>query len=230
MSVDTPLPLPEFNEQTVSIIRGTQAEARLAELSGLNVEDFAEALMSGHQGAARATGAHAKNAAGTFRWHDTLAALRATLAERGWNLKDEKNAPRAVSPDGKTAVMVVTGNIKTGTKDSPSNATPKGNTTESDVKGNNEGEQLQLEGMAELAQEQRPKTWVFLYFYSQNRNHIRAELSLPSSFDQKSGMINKWEERIILPIIEFGADDVLIDAQPDETPEIDFEIGNEEAS
>ena len=227
MAGNDPLPLPEFTENLTLVRKDENAKQRLAELSGLTLDVFEEALFSGHSGSARSTASHAKNAAGTYRWHETLAALRSALTSQQWEQRDEKNAPRIVSPDGKIALMVATGNAKTGTKDNPSNATSKGIMTQLDVWNNDESQQMVIEEIAKLISSTSPKTWMLLYFYSERYNHIRAELSQPTQM--QGGFVTKWEERIILPTIELGTADMLSDAQPDETPEIDFEIGNADA-
>lgn len=45
------------------------------------------------------------------------------------------------------------------------------------------------------------------------------------------GFITKWEERLILPVMDLSGEDELLDIQSDDVPEdIIFEIGNEQAS
>ena len=163
MAGNDPLPLPEFTENLTLVRKDENAKQRLAELSGLTLDVFEEALFSGHSGSARSTGSHAKNAAGTYRWHETLAALRSALTSQQWEQRDEKNAPRIVSPDGKIALMVATGNAKTGTKDNPSNATSKGIMTQLDVWNNDESQQMVIEEIAKLISSTSPKTWMLLY-------------------------------------------------------------------
>ncbi|MDO4898943.1 MAG: hypothetical protein Q3965_06490 [Rothia sp. (in: high G+C Gram-positive bacteria)] len=223
------LPLPDFETSEPKVLFSEDSvSARLAEL-GLDIDVFHQALNHGHNGAGRVTGAHSKIAAGTYRWHETLAAMRNELGERSWKQSDVKNAPRMVSPDGRISLMVVTGNAKTGTKKTPSNATTKGTMTQQDVWNNGESDQQQIEEVAQILASQQPVTWVLLYFYSREFNHLRAELSLPNAHGMTNGYITKWDERIILPKIEFGEQEYLLDAQPDTTPDIDFYIGNADA-
>lgn len=81
-----------------------------------------------------------------------------------------------------------------------------------------------------MIESQTPATWVLLYFYSQKFNHIRAELSLANAMDDR-GFITKWEERLILPVMDLSGEEELLDIQSDDVPEdIIFEIGNEQAS
>lgn len=229
MSVEPYLPISEIADiRNPVVYRDAGVKTRLAEL-GLSLEVLEQALHYGHNGAERTTGSHSKIAAGTYRWHETVAALRSALVEQHWVQKDDLNAPRIISPDGKVSIMVATGNQDTGTKRTPKNATPKGIMTQQDVWNNSVTEQQAIAEVEAAIAEKQPLTWVLLYFYSQRRNHIRAELSLPSVQDMKGGYITQWDERIILPKIEFEDDMSLPDAQPDTTPGIDFFIEDAEA-
>lgn len=225
------LPLEDLPTRVkTTIFTGERSIRRLAEL-GLTGKEVEESLMAGHNGAQLATAAHARIAAGTYRWHECLAHLRNALLNQGWVLKDEKNAPRVVSPNGNIAIMVATGNEKTGTKSTPSNATPKGVMTEKDIWNNRYSNEGMLEGFADITSELVPTTWVLLYFYSSVQNHIRAELSQPDPDGFQKGYITSWTERIILPSIDLGSEELLLDAQPESTtPDFDFLIGDAEAS
>lgn len=214
---------------SVRVLTGATALKRLVDL-GVDAQVLEDALMAGHNGSQLATAHHAPTAAGTYRWHETLASLRQSLVLQEWEATDEKNAPRIVSPNRKVSLMVATGNAQTGTKKSPSNATPKGVMTERDVWNNRHSDHQALEGLADLLSEPLPVTWVLLYFYSKEKNHIRVELSQPAPDGFKDGYIRAWKERIILPTLEFGSTELLLDAQPDSTPDIDFLIGDAEAS
>lgn len=223
------LPMPGYEKIGSSIVhRGADAKARLAEL-GLTLEVLEQALHYGHNGAERTTGSHSKIAAGTYRWHETVAALRSALVAERWAQKDDLNAPRIISPDGKVSLMVATGNQNTGTKQMPKNATPKGIMTQQDVWNNGISDQQAIEEVEAMLAGKRPLTWVLLYFYSAKRNHLRAELSLPAVQGMEGGYITRWDERIVLPTIEFEAGQSLSDAQPDTTPGIDFFIEDAEA-
>lgn len=226
MAEQLSFPLGDF-EESGTTTHSTSADVmrRLAEL-GLDMEVLEQAVHHGHNGAERATALHAKTAAGTYRWNETVAALRAELVERGWIPSDVKNAPRILNEEKNVSIMVATGDQNTGTSKIPKNATSKGSMTQADVWNN--GNQLVIEEVASLLAEKSPATWVLLYFYSRQYNHIRLELSLPSGME--NGFISEWEERIILPKIDLGDSESLFDAQPDNTtPEIRFDIGDADA-
>lgn len=224
-----PLFTVENSPKSISPLRGDAALNQLSEL-GIELEVLKQALMSGHNGAAQVTAAHPKTAAGTYRWYETVAALRDSLIQEGWKQTDHRNAPRIMHPELNVSIMVATGNEKTGTKDTPSNATAKGVMTQRDVWNNSDSEQQVIQEVVEMIESQTPATWVLLYFYSQKFNHIRAELSLASAMDDR-GFITKWEERLILPVMDLSGEDELLDIQSDDVPEdIIFEIGNEQAS
>lgn len=227
------LPIPGLEEPEVVVtttVERASVEARLHEL-GLVYADFEEALNEGQNGARRVTASHAKTAAGTYRWNETLAAFRNNLIAKGWIQTDEKNAPRIVSPDGSISIIVATGNEKTGTKMIPSNATTKGIMTQQDVWNNGWSEQQAIEEVEEMIARSTPETWVLLYFYSKKFNHIRAELSRPKPHEMKNGFISEWDERIILPKIDLNGTELLSDAQADntETQDVEFTIGDAEA-
>lgn len=224
-----PLFTVENSPKSIAPLRGDAALNQLSEL-GIELEVLKQALMSGHNGAAQVTAVHPKTAAGTYRWYETVAALRDSLIQEGWKQTDHRNAPRIMHPELNVSIMVATGNEKTGTKDTPSNATAKGVMTQRDVWNNSDSEQQVIQEVVEMIESQTPATWVLLYFYSQKFNHIRAELSLASAMDDR-GFITKWEERLILPVMDLSGEDELLDIQSDDVPEdIIFEIGNEQAS
>lgn len=221
----------ENSPEPTSPLTQKEISTRLSEI-GVELEVLNEALRNGHNGAAQVTAVHPKTAAGTYRWYETVASLRNSLVLEGWEQTDYRNAPRIVNPEGSISVMVATGNNKTGTKETPSNATAKGVMTQRDIWNNKDSEQQVIQEVIEIIESQTPITWVLLYFYSQQFNHIRAELSRPSSDGiDEQGFITKWEERIILPVMDLSGEAELEDIQSDEIPEdIIFEIGNEEAS
>lgn len=219
----------ENSPNPTSPLRGQATPKRLSEL-GVELEVLKQALMSGHNGAGQVTAVHPKTAAGTYRWYETVAALRDSLTREGWKQTDYRNAPRIMHPERNVSIMVATGNDKTATKDTPSNATAKGVMTQRDVWNNSDSEQQVIQEVVEMIESQTPATWVLLYFYSQKFNHIRAELSLANAMDDR-GFITKWEERLILPVMDLSGEEELLDIQSDDVPEdIIFEIGNEQAS
>lgn len=65
--------------------------ARLIELSPtLDEEILLEANMRGLESRLETTPAHPPTSAGTFHWHDYVAALRTELKVRGWKIKNHK--------------------------------------------------------------------------------------------------------------------------------------------
>ncbi len=221
----------ESSPNPTSPLRGQATLKRLSEL-GIELEIFKQALANGHGGAGQTTAVHARTASGSYRWHETLASFRDSLVQKGWKQTDYRNAPRIVNPEGNISIMVATGNKKTGTKDTPSNATAKGSMAKRDLRNNSDSGQQVIQEVIEAEKAYAPTTWVLLYFYCKKSNHIRAELSLPSADGiSDRGFITKWEERLILPVMDLSGEDELLDIQSDDVPEdIIFEIGNEQAS
>ncbi len=174
--------------------------ARLRELSPtLNEELLLEANMRGLESRLEATPAHSPTAAGTFHWHDYVAALRTELSLQGWEIKNHKNCPFVISPDKSIMLLVMTGDKETGNKDGhPTNQADKGNVLQ---------DAIQLELFDMQAGDSGTQLWVLLYHVERDLNNnpreIRTELSQPSRFERKK--IVDWSERIILRVLDMGA-------------------------
>jgi hypothetical protein len=172
-----------------------------------------EANEHGYRARLEATPAHPTTAAGTFHWHETVAALRTALLERDWIKKDPQNCPFIVSPDKSVAILVMTSDIETGVVNgSPRNQTQKGAVLKQAVSDNYELFETAMISKLERAKN-GTQMWVLLYHVGvdpNGRTELRAELSLPSRFERKK--IVGWTERIILGAIHPDGDyDVRID-------------------
>jgi hypothetical protein len=131
---------------------------------------------------------------GTTQWAETTIASRQFLAPKDWTPDDSNGFPRVASPDGKIAIVVATGDERTGiATEEPRTKYSKGPETSAAVAMN---EQLAL--VAEAPTPQR-ETWILLV--TTNEYEMRYELSRPRGQDSK-GRVVEWSDRIIFPAVE----------------------------
>ena len=198
--------LPYKTECTV-ISEPALVASRLSELNAsLNEELLREVSEHGYRARIEATELHPTTAAGSFHWHAAVYAIRSMLVEQGWKPEDSRNCPFIVSPDRTIAIVVMTGDSDTGCIEGyPTNQAEKGAVLKQAVANNQRQMKLFNTGLvsAELANsKEATQLWVLLYHVTVGSNgkaEIRAELSLPSQFEQKK--IIGWRERIILASI-----------------------------
>ncbi|MCL2594544.1 MAG: hypothetical protein FWD83_03360 [Promicromonosporaceae bacterium] len=181
------------------------AVRRLSEL-GINSERLTAALDAGDVMARQADTFSPVMAAGTYRWMETVRKLREGLAIDGWQLSDERNSPRITDPKGEWAIVPVSGNSDTGREEGvPKTARPRGNTSARAVEVNRQLEFNIAVLLPDMGAEKASavKTWFLLYHRTQE-GELRAELSLPLRMSD-GGMVEAWQERILLPSLDFAA-------------------------
>jgi len=142
---------------------------------------------------------------GTTQWAETIVGARLVLVPKNWTPDDSHNFSRIVSPDGRIAIIVATGDEHTGIATAePRTKHPKGSETAAAVEIN---EQLSLPGLAVAGTAERVpgsqcETWVFLL--STNDFEMRYELSRPKTQDSE-GRVIAWSDRIIFPPIDIDS-------------------------
>jgi len=204
---------------------GGDAFVRLSQL-GIASARLDAALDAGDIGARQADRFSPVMAAGTRRWLDTVQVLRSGLAADGWSLDDTRNSPRVISPEGRTAVVAVSGGPGTGIPEAdPRTARPRGATSVSAVQVN---QQLEFDGvldavLADMAAERNAslETWFLLYFRSKTEG-LRAELSRPVLITD-GGSVRAWAERIILQTRTFD-DATILPIDAGGSDDVDFDI------
>lgn len=206
-----------------TIHENATAEQRLTDL-GI-VRTRLDAALDAGDSASRQADKHSPvTAAGTLRWMSTVQMLRLGLASDGWDLNDDRNSPRVISPDGKTAVVAVRGTAGTGLPDGqPKTANPRGNATSRAVQINGQLEFAITALLADMSAEDSDgvQTWFLLYYPGQD-NNVRAELSLPVEVSDK-GVVQTWHERIILPTRHYGAES-LVPLDAGGSDDVDFDV------
>lgn len=152
---------------------------------------------------------------GFLAWARTTRGLRDLQAPAGWRRSSEGGLETAVSPDGKLALAVATGDEATGRAGSPPKTKySKGPATAAAIEQN----QLSLfaePGRAELSR----VTWLLLI--ARGVDEVRCELSLPKEIGD-DGKVESWSERIILAPV--GRDGEPTVTPADQEPDIVFEV------
>jgi hypothetical protein len=198
------------------------AVTRLAAL-GLTVDDLVSALMAGDAEARAWTEAAPPNMSGMARWGRTNEALRLGLARKSkdWTYRNPRNLPLTINEPLAVAFVATSGDGGTGDpKWSPCTKYAKGVAVAKVVEQN---EQLALfsevdaqvgKALGEVAAESNGlRTWIFLYRVTVEG--IFSELSLPRNITD-DGFIDKWRERIIVPMYSFGDTVRATEARPDD--------------
>lgn len=203
----------------LAIVDPAEIRQRLLMLSPtLDPDLFYEVLLRGYEARLEITDAFPPTAAGLQQWMYTVAALREELIRRGWQMRNYKNCPWAITADESLLFGVVTGDFDTGREHGrPSNQAEKGSVLEAAIQQN------QLFSNEDLST--GSQMWVLMYHLERGVNgdkELRAELSMPSMFDR--GKIVDWSERIIFPPISMDdlhnspGDDIAPPASPIDVP------------
>lgn len=208
--------------QTVLHSDPVSVSAALARL-GLHEEVLLEAARQGHLARANATANHPPLHASFVAWSEAVRALRDGLAPDGWMRSNERNWPRVMHPNGRTALTVATGNESTGrAEETPATTSSKGPSTIAAIEVNRS---LWLPGFEPPEpqpgdpQADEPTTWLLLIHHASDE--IRCELALPLDVDLE-GRVSVWRERIILRALPL--DPEAIDITPPPQPDIDVAI------
>jgi len=188
---------------TITYERGS---ARLVEL-GLSVDIVADALRRADVDSTACSVLDPPILEGLLRWGRTTKYLREGLLPLGWTFDNPRNLARTISPGGDFAIVVATGNERTGLADVEAGTRHhKGYATERAVIANGQltldlGDLLRVAPFDRAAgtgaDAEQPTMWLLLFCVDEDA--FRAELSLPAAID--NGRITQWSERILLPVI-----------------------------
>ena len=191
--------------QALVRFEASDVETRLKEL-GLTIAVLQEPVMEGMQARSECTPNHPPLFSGFTTWATTVRCLRERLSPIpfGWTASDEGGYSLVISPSGKIAIAVATGDENTGNPQvTPMTKSPKGPRTQSAIEVNQYQGSLFDEipefDVSNMANSDRV-TWILLQHYDQVRKEVRYELSLPTSY---SGKVDGWSERIILGALPF---------------------------
>ncbi|MFC8447716.1 hypothetical protein [Kitasatospora sp. NPDC057223] len=143
---------------------------------------------------------------GNIFWGRTVRFLRETYVPHGWMAQSPRNVPLLLAPSEEFAVTVSSGSRETGFGAlKPTTRYSKGTAVMGRVQTNR---QLLLPGVFDDDEDVEfgdgIPTWFLLYQHVNRPDGVRlhAELSLPEGAGEH-GKIAEWNERIILPEIDF---------------------------
>jgi hypothetical protein len=191
-------------------------EERLAAL-GLSIPLLREAVEQGEAERNRSTPNDPPCAPGTYAWIGTTRALRERLTPAGWERNDDGNLSTVISPDKKMSISVVSGDMSTGIRGaSPKTKHRRGSMSIYAISSN--AKQLPLFPEDHQVMNEGRLHWLLLI--CKDGDTLRYELSLPSAVN--SGQVTEWNERIILPPIDFSDLGSLIPI--DQGPEVEVKI------
>lgn len=196
---------------------------RLAAL-GLTIDDLLEPIRAGVAGRRAVTLHHPRAYGGWRDYAERIAALRDTLTPRGWYSQEDEGLCLTVHPEGLLAIWTALGDSGTGSSRPVSTRRKRGKVTEQLVRNNAAQLEFALGLETEKTTTPEPKipTWVLLVFIDQDEVH--SELSLARHIDD--GFIDRWADRIPLPVIRLN--DILEQIDDDELPPPDVDVDVEE--
>ena len=216
-------------QESQRVTRGEIGVRRELAKLGLKPDEIVEAIRSGESYRALCTPNDPRIFHGTTAWARTMRRLREVKIKQDWTPDEERNFPTIVSPNGRLAVNVTTGDKGTGVfiaGQSPKLKHPKGIMGETVVKRNRSG--WLFTDMAADAKAKADKlkaiekrvTWFLLIRLE--GDVVFAELSLPWIFNE-SGQVDTWRRRIILDPIEIERS-LAIDDREEVAEVIDIQV------
>jgi hypothetical protein len=191
---------------------------RLARLD-LTVDDLLAPIRAGFAARRTSTRHHPRSYGGWRDYAERTAALRDGLVPRGWAVTEDEGVCLTVHPNGRLAVMTALGDSGTGTRGEVTTMRRRGKITEKIVAVN---AQLALDFPipdGPPSSVSRWSTWVLLVHH--DGDEVRSELSLAAHIGE-DGYIDRWNDRIPLPVIRFNEMPDLGD--DDLPPDPDFDV------
>jgi len=210
----------ERHLNTAILHESTEVVDRLAVL-GLTVDALRDAVGMGEAARNSCTANDPAIAPGFLAWAKTTRGLRDGLAPADWRRSSDGGLETVVSPDGKLAIVVATGDEATGRiAGSPKTKYSKGPATAAAI------EQNQLSFLFATPEPIVPGpvpservTWLLLI--ARGTDEVRCELSLPKAIGD-DGKVETWAERIILEPVGCDAEPAVTPA--DQEPDIVVEV------
>lgn len=200
-----------------------EVSTRLADL-GLTHEGLLRVLTAGAGGYASTTAFHPSSAPGSYLYFETTAGLRRLSSPLGWEHDELDGQARTFDPVRRNAIIVQTGDERTGLIGEPAPTTrhPKGSATSKKVKVN--AEQTELFTIGRTGDVPggigSVLSWVLLVAIVDGE--LRAELSLPDRMSASSRPTG-WLERIIIGAIPLGSGPN-VDVVRTDGPDTDFDV------
>ncbi|AIK40950.1 MULTISPECIES: hypothetical protein [Hyphomicrobiales] len=209
---------------SASLVHQTPSDARrrLAELN-VSVEAVVRAVLAGHTARLNCTDNDPPFIPGTEAWRFVVRTLRDELLPLGWRKDDPSNYSLVINDSSQINIVVASSDAMTCmSHGSPRTKSLKGLYTEAAVLKNN----LETDMFPETVEAELRKaatilsypTWMLLIHIEDDV--CRAELSLPSAFDERN--VTSWEERIFIPLPDSNGGLPVED--PIDNPDIDVPV------
>lgn len=215
----------EVQQACRTIVEASAVATRLIQL-GVPPDAPSEAVLRGDRGGrAAATRFHPVNGEGTVRWIETTAGFREMLVAAGWSLDDRSQLSRVVHPNRRVAVIVATGDGRTGDPDPHANPTTKyarGPAAVAAISINRQipGQLSMLTAVSDTSGADPlslNETVTYYLLYAIDGDQIRIELSRPQGLDVQ-GRPTAWKERIIIPSVDRGSQPAILPGVPPHAP------------
>ncbi|WKW11808.1 hypothetical protein Strain138_001074 [Pseudogemmatithrix spongiicola] len=195
-------------QEIAQLYREEDADEQLLRIFGVDSQPFLNAVASGWLQWANRSEFDAPSFPGSLLWGHTVRAERTQLSERRWTCDSTDNFPTCITPDGKMAIVVETGDEETGKVvpgRRPRTKSQKGPRTMQMVRDNSQllqGDLFSAFAMRPRLVGEGPLLWVHLIH--QHGGFVYHEISLPTVADSDS-RITGWKCRIILPTYRSGS-------------------------
>lgn len=183
-----------FNTQIV--IDEFDINSRLDNMS-LNLQDIIQLSLDALLVRTECTNYNTKGAPGYLQWDAMVRRLRECFCFKHWEKYEDNGVEGIFNKNKKIKLIPSSGNAGTGIKTLiPSNKNPKGFKTIELINNSTQGNLFT--GYNTQIDDDNSKLYILLYY--SNNKELRLEVSKPS-YINKSGIIEAWEERIIIPPI-----------------------------
>lgn len=230
--------LQRGHPRSIVISDPDEVELALFEIDGLTRSVLLNAVEEGERGRQNCTEHHPVTAGGTMFYFDTVRALRDFLAPE-WTSKCDGGSELTISPTGRHAIMVASGDANVGSlTENPRTKRKKGRLTRKAARANSLALH-QVDLFAEITRadyealvrekQRNPGMLTHVLLAHRDGDRLTVELSLVSGFDEE-GHAAEWAQRILvgtLPLDGSSRREVATVDGP--TPEIEVVVSRRSA-
>ncbi|UUQ67286.1 hypothetical protein NLK61_11825 [Pseudomonas fuscovaginae UPB0736] len=202
----------------------TSTNQELLEAIGVSETELNSVVLQCYRAFASVSPLHPKGYSGTSGWADGTQAIRATLLPKSWKPTNPNGQPRVVSPGGRYAITVSSGDVNTGNPNqTPQTRNAKGAQTSKSVAFNSrQGDLFRSEASSTVelpSRDDEQMLWILLYYVDLAGEEVRYELSCPVAIGD-NGKVDGWSARIIMPAIRLGTPDPFGAPDPEQNLDI----------
>lgn len=192
---------------------------------GITAGDLQATIMQVYRAFSAVGPLHPKGFSGTYGWADGTQAIRAIMMPKGWTMADPNGQPRIISPGGRYAITVSSGNAHTGNPNkTPQTKNSKGaQTTRSVAYNSRQGELFDSEPQQNVIPvgTTEQMLWFLLFYVDLEGGEVRYELSYPINVGDNN-KVDAWATRLIMPALRLGSRDG--SSLPESGPSIDIAV------